>query len=320
MPTSVKKELNDRASKVSSWLENCLKSINMPQGLKVAMEYSLLAGGKRVRPVLCLASAGIFSDKLENIMPFACAIECIHTYSLIHDDLPAMDNDDLRRGKASNHKKFSEATAILAGDALLTDAFFFMTQLGIDKNSKDNDTPSPDRILRAIAELSKAAGSAGMVGGQFLDMDYTAYENNALSQAKLAKEPSTDQKLKSLAHMHAMKTGALLSVSCVSGAILAGADEKGIEALRNFGKDFGAAYQIIDDILDITGTEEELGKPVGSDADMNKVTYPSLIGLKRSQKMAKEKTELAVSALSPYTGLHVDFLRTLANYMLMRVS
>ena len=292
----VKQTLKAKGELVASWLESCLEQKSLPQGLKAAMEYSLFAGGKRVRPVLCLASAGLFGMPAQQVLPFAGAFECIHTYSLIHDDLPAMDDDDLRRGRPSNHKQFDEATAILAGDALLTDAFFFMASVA--------DVPA-DRVLQALAEVAVAAGSQGMVGGQFLDMRYTGMAGVQLEQ---------------LAAMHAMKTGALLTAPCVCGAILAGASTADVQKLRHFGQHLGVAFQIVDDILDEIGTEEELGKPVGSDRSAGKNTYPSLVGLEASRDMAREQVDKALEGLDGYSGGEAAFLRGLAQYMLVRVS
>ena len=296
MPDSIKNRLKHRAALVEQHLVLCANSPDTPQGLQAAMRYSLEAGGKRVRPVLCIAVAGMFGTAATDVAPFACAIECIHTYSLIHDDLPAMDDDDLRRGKPSNHKAFGEATAILAGDALLTDAFLAMTAL---------PAITPQRIVRAIAEVARAAGSQGMVGGQFLDMQYTDTPNITLLE---------------LSGMHAMKTGALLAAPCVTGAILAGATPEEVERVRQFGRELGVAFQIADDILDETGTEQELGKPVGSDAAKNKTTYPSLVGIAESRRLAHERAAGAQAALAGFTGPEADFLRELANYVVERVS
>ena len=293
---SVKQSLKARGALVENWLASFPGQKGMPPGLKAAMEYSLLAGGKRVRPVLCLASAGLFGMPPQKVLAFASALECIHTYSLVHDDLPAMDDDDLRRGKPSCHKQFDEATAILAGDALLTDAFAYMATLP--------DIPA-ERVLRAVVEVARAAGSAGMVGGQFLDMQYTGMTDIALEQ---------------LAAMHAMKTGALLTAPCVCGAILAGAVAEDVEKLRHYGQHLGVAFQIVDDILDETGSEKDLGKPVGSDRAAGKNTYPSLVGLAMSQTLARERVDMALSGLEGYTGEDAVFLHELAEYMLVRIA
>lgn len=298
--SEVKKLLRQEAALVERWLADCLRRRDVPSGLLAAMEYSLLAGGKRIRPVLCLVSARLFSsgEWVERLLPFAGALECIHTYSLIHDDLPAMDNDDLRRGKPSCHKQFTEATAILAGDGLLTDAFALMASVAY------NGVP-PERTLRALALAAEAAGSAGMVGGQFLDMLYTDRQGVTLSE---------------LAAMHAMKTGALLKVPCVAGALLAGADQEALAAMARYGAALGAAFQITDDILDVVGTEEEIGKPVGSDEALNKTTYVSLLGVDESRRLAEQRAAEAVEALAKFSGPEADLLRGLAAYIINRIS
>lgn len=294
----MKKTLKTEAARVEAYLAGCLGRVEgLPAGLRAAMDYSLLAGGKRIRPVLCLTFCRAFSEgdaTADGIMPFAAAIECIHTYSLIHDDLPAMDNDDMRRGRPSNHKKFDEATAILAGDALLTDAFSFMA--GACKS-----IPA-ERVLDAVACMAKAAGGSGMVGGQFLDMRYT-----------LAKTATIEE----LREMYAMKTGALITASCVCGAILGGAEEKDRRQVAEYGRHLGSAFQIMDDILDETGDSALLGKPVGSDAANEKSTYPSLLGLEKSRELARSEAREAVNALPPLKS-RTEFLHALAGYIVER--
>ncbi|MDL2267294.1 polyprenyl synthetase family protein, partial [Desulfovibrio sp. OttesenSCG-928-G15] len=240
---------------VEAWLGDPTNHCRAPERLAAAMRYSLTAGGKRIRPVLCLLSAAACGKKPapDAVMPFAAAIECIHTYSLIHDDLPAMDDDDLRRGKPSCHKQFDEATAILAGDGLLSDAFLFMTRVASSGKSSGASSGSGQGIsdgavLLAIALAAEASGSAGMVGGQALDMEYTA---------------RNDISLEELAAMHALKTGAMLRMSCEAGAVLAEAGAEERHALAAYGTAIGAAFQIMDDILDVVGNEKDLGKPVG---------------------------------------------------------
>ncbi len=298
--SEVKTLLKREAALVEEWMAGCLKRRGAPEGLLAAMEYSLMAGGKRIRPVLCrLTVRMLVSDEWsDRIMPFAGALECIHTYSLIHDDLPAMDNDDLRRGKPSCHRQFDEATAILAGDGLLTDAFSLMASI------EKWGVPA-EWVLNAIACVAGAAGTAGMVGGQFLDMRYTDKQGVSL---------------KELAAMHAMKTGALLRASCVAGGILSGADEIPLDAVAGYGSALGAAFQIADDILDVVGDEAEIGKPVGSDAALNKTTYVSLLGVEESRALAGRKVEEAVSALAGFSGPESDLLRGLAAYVINRVS
>lgn len=293
----LKAELTGRAEPVRAYLESCLDSPDTPDALVEAMRYSLLAGGKRLRPVLCLASAGLFGAARDDIMPFACAIELIHTYSLVHDDLPAMDDDDLRRGKPTSHKQFGEAVAILAGDALLTEAFGLMALVAV---------PS-ERVVRAMALAARAAGAAGMVGGQVLDMAYTAMDGVSLDE---------------LRRMHALKTGALIRMSCQAGAVLAGAPEPGVEAQARYGAALGLAFQIADDILDEVGDEAAMGKPVGSDRAAGKTTYVSLVGLDESRRLARAAAAEAVAALDHCAGDHQDaaFLRRLATYVVERAA
>lgn len=296
-PQEMKQQLKESAGLVEGYLATCLHDRNIPQGLLQAMEYSLLAGGKRLRPVLCLAVAQMIGASREAVLPFAAAIEFIHTYSLVHDDLPAMDDDDLRRGKPSNHKMFGEATAILAGDGLLTEAFAVMASVA--------GVIPADRVVRAIAEVAVAAGSGGMVGGQQLDMEYTGRDGVSYDELRA---------------MHAMKTGALIRCSCLAGAMLAGADDDDVDRLRVYGESIGAAFQIVDDILDEVGDEAQLGKPVGSDIEQGKTTYPSLMGIEKSRQLAQEHVDRAVEQLLLYTGAQADFLRCLAQYIVDRVS
>ncbi|MDR0338793.1 MAG: polyprenyl synthetase family protein [Desulfovibrio sp.] len=297
---AIKQALAERAARVEAWLAGRLAGESAPEGLRRAMEYSLLAGGKRIRPVLCLVSAELFGLERDRAMPFACALECIHTYSLIHDDLPAMDDDDLRRGLPSCHKAFDEATAILAGDGLLTGAFGLMTRC---------DLP-PDRLLRTVALAAEAAGSAGMVGGQYLDIRFTGQKNVSLEE---------------VAAMQAMKTGAMLRLACEAGAVLAGADEAGVSAMRVYGQAVGAAFQITDDILDETGSEAELGKPVGSDRDLRKNTYPAVLGLAASREAALRHVDDAVRIVRtirdmlPVPAAEAALLEGLAAYIIKRV-
>ena len=289
--------LGTEAATVEAYLASCLHNRNIPERLLASMEYSLLAGGKRLRPVLCLTAAALCGASKESVLPFAAAIECIHSYSLVHDDLPAMDDDDLRRGKPSNHKAFDEATAILAGDGLLTEAFVLMTETA-------QHIP-PQNVLAALQVVAVAAGSGGMVGGQQLDMELTGRDGVALHE---------------LQTMHAMKTGALIRCSCEAGALLGGADAAQQERLRTYGAHIGAAFQIVDDILDETGTEEELGKPVGSDIEQGKNTYPSMLGIEKSRELAQEKVDAAIQQLIDFDGRGAEFLRKLAQYIVDRVS
>lgn len=288
-----KSRLRADGARVGGYLATCLEQRELPERLHAAMQYSLMAGGKRVRPVLCLSTAAMCGLSVDAMLPFACAIEMIHTYSLIHDDLPAMDNDDLRRGKPSNHKAFDEATAILAGDALLTDAFCFMSSV---------DVPA-SRVLAALAVVAQAAGGSGMVGGQMLDMLYTGADRVELEK---------------LQHMHSLKTGALLRASCVSGALLAGATSAQVAAISRYGASLGVAFQIADDILDITADTATLGKPAGSDVEQGKNTYPVLLGLDQSRVLANNHMLDAVESLNTFSGPEADFLRALAHYVVER--
>ncbi len=296
-PAELKAKLKAEAQQVEAFLATCLHDRGIPSRLQESMNYSLLAGGKRLRPVLCLTVASLCGADTTAVMPFAAAIECIHTYSLIHDDLPVMDDDDLRRGKPSNHKQFDEATAILAGDGLLTDAFDFMA-------STAQNLPAA-HVLKALQSMARAAGSSGMVGGQALDMEYTGRDDISLGDLRT---------------MHAMKTGALLRASCVSGAELAGATTHDVQCMARFGAAIGSAFQIVDDILDEIGDEVQLGKPVGSDIEQGKVTYPSLLGIDTSRALAQEQVNIAIANLSTFHGDDALFLRSLAQYIVDRVQ
>ncbi len=291
-PTEMKAELKALGGLVEGRLASIFGDGATPAPLTASMEYSLMAGGKRLRPVLCLAWAELAGGNAQAVLDFACAIECIHTYSLIHDDLPAMDNDDLRRGKPSNHKQFDEATAILAGDGLLTEAFTLASSLSLP----------PERVLRSIFHLSTAAGPRGMVGGQVLDMGLTG------------KSASLPQ----LREMHAKKTGALIESSCVSGCILGGGNEAGQVKASEYGRAIGLAFQVTDDILDVVGDEAALGKPVGSDQAQGKSTYPALLGIEQSRILARESVDQALAALNGFAHPRADFLRAIARYILDR--
>jgi len=262
-----------------------------------AARYSLLSGGKRIRPVLCLAAAEAVGGIAGEVMPAACALEMIHTYSLIHDDLPAMDNDDYRRGKLTSHKVFGEDMAVLAGDALLTEAFHILT----DREKMPG--MSPDRLLTVASEIAAAAGYRGMVGGQALDV-----------RAEGKKGDLAD-----LYTIHRHKTGALLRISLRAGAILAGADKDALAALSAYGERLGIAFQIADDILNVEGDSELMGKKTGSDAALGKVTFPQLLGIDASRARAAELVTEAVSALEGFDDKAAP-LRALARYTLDRKS
>jgi geranylgeranyl diphosphate synthase type II len=294
---SVTEYLTRRAAEVNAWLE-CLVSSEMvpPQQLHRAMRYSLLAGGKRLRPTLVLASGEAFGASTDDLMPAACAIEMIHTYSLIHDDLPAMDNDDLRRGRPTCHKVFGEAMAILAGDALLTQAFRVLSSEGPERQ--------PARDLRVIREVATAAGTVdALIGGQVADIE---------SEGK----PVDDSMLE---YIHRSKTGAMITASVVVGGIIGGAGDPQIESLRAYGERIGLAFQIADDILDVTSTSEQLGKTPGKDQAASKATYPSVHGIAASEKRANQLVAEAVDIVS---GLGVDsrILADIARFIVTRKS
>lgn len=287
--------LGDRAQQVEAALDASLPVV-YPEQIYDAMRYSLMAGGKRLRPVLCLATCDMLGGNDAIAMPTACALEMVHTMSLIHDDLPSMDNDDYRRGKLTNHKVYGEDVAVLAGDALLTYAFEY-----IATQTPQTGETTPARILQVIALLGKAVGAAGLVGGQIVDL---ASEGTAV-----------DEKTLTFIHMH--KTAALLEVSVTSGAILAGADQTTVEKLRRYAQRVGLAFQIVDDILDITSTPETLGKSVGKDVAAQKATYPSLWGLEESQRKADQLIEDAIAELSDFDE-RAQPLVAIANYITAR--
>ena len=262
-----------------------------------AMRYSLFSGGKRLRPILCLAAADATNGSVEArqaAMPVACALECIHTYSLIHDDLPAMDNDDLRRGKPTNHTVYGEAGAILAGDGLLTWAFDLLS-------SQSTSSLSDQARIAIIQCIARAAGSLGMVGGQSLDMIYEG----------------KDAGYEVLRTIHQSKTGALITASIESGALAAGADEEQISALCRYGEQVGLAFQIADDLLDLEATEEELGKSVGKDVAAGKLTFPAIFGVETSRIMAQDAAGAAQKALENFDD-KAEPLRILARYIVNR--
>ncbi len=256
-----------------------------------ASRYSLLLGGKRIRPVIMLEFAKLFGFESEAVFDFAVALEMIHTYSLIHDDLPCMDNDDLRRGKPSCHKKFGEDIALLAGDTLLTESFCLAAKSEI----------CAERKVKAISVLAKRAGLHGMIGGQVMDLSFEKITPDA----------------ESLKNMCLKKTGALLSAAAEIGCILAGADEESVKIASEYALKLGLAFQIIDDILDVTSTEEVLGKPIGSDANNNKTTYVTLLGLDGAKEYADLLTKEALELLLKLNG-DISVLKELTNYLLNR--
>jgi geranylgeranyl diphosphate synthase type II len=263
-----------------------------PKTIHEAMRYSIFAGGKRLRPVICLATAEMLHGKIENALPLACAVECIHTYSLIHDDLPCMDNDDFRRGKPTSHKVFGEAMAVLAGDALLTISFEMIAA-----------APPAPRYDHAslLRELAVAAGSRALIGGQVADAEG---EGKKISAAELR-------------YIHENKTAALITASIRLGAMSANATAAQLKHLTDFGQSLGLAFQVIDDILDVTQTSEKLGKSAGKDLKAQKATYPALLGLDKAQKEADKLTTRARAALKPF-GKSAEPLAAIADYLLER--
>jgi geranylgeranyl diphosphate synthase type II len=265
-----------------------------PSSIHRAMRYSMFAGGKRIRPILCLESARMFGSDLDGAIHAGCALECIHTYSLIHDDLPALDNDDLRRGKPTNHKVFGEAMAILAGDALLTLAFQILASAPI----------APELRVRVIAEIGAAAGTVnGMVGGQVADVEAGG---NPVDAAMLE-------------YIHRSKTAALIRGSIVAGAIAGGASPDDVERLRRFGENIGWAFQVVDDILDVEESSAALGKTAGKDQAQQKATYPALYGLEKSREIASQLESAALKELEAY-GDRASRLRELATFLVARRS
>lgn len=278
---------------VDSALKNYLPPANTkPATIHQAMRYSIFAGGKRLRPILCIAVAEACGGRIENALPAACSVEMVHTYSLIHDDLPAMDNDDFRRGKPTNHKVYGEAIAILAGDALLTLAFEILAS-----------APPTKRYLVAeqIRELAQASGSRALIAGQVADLEA---EGKKITP-------------KELRFIHNAKTAALLTSSIRLGAMSANANNTQLAALTTFAQNLGLAFQVIDDILDVTQTSAKLGKSAGKDITAQKATYPSVLGLEKSRKEAHRLTNLSLTALETF-GVQADRLRALANYLLQR--
>jgi geranylgeranyl diphosphate synthase type II len=263
-----------------------------PATIHKAMRYSLFAGGKRLRPILCLAAAEACGGRISSALPLACALECIHTYSLVHDDLPSMDNDDLRRGRATCHKVFGDGIAILAGDALLTIAF------EIAGNAQGSKRYNLRKILR---EIAVAAGSQKLIAGQVADLEA---EGHQINRAQLR-------------YIHEHKTAALLTTSLRLGAMAANATPNQLKAITDFGRALGLAFQVIDDILDVTQTSEQLGKSAGKDVAAKKATYPAVIGLEKSRAEARRLTLQAHRALKPL-GKRGTVLRQLADYLLER--
>jgi len=292
---------------LKSYLKNCQERVDkalekflhsedtLPTSLHKAMRYSVFAGGKRIRPVLMIAACEAIGGNSDKVLPAACAMEMIHTYSLIHDDLPAMDDDDFRRGRPTNHKIFGEATAILAGDALLTEAFILLS-------APDNGLDMPaETKLNVLNIMARCAGSMGMVGGQVVDME--------------AEGKETD--LPTLEYIHTHKTGALILAAIQCGALIGGCTREQYDALTRYGAAAGLAFQVADDILDVIGEQEELGKDVGSDQARGKSTYPALMGLEEAKKRAQELKDLAIESLAALDD-RARPLREIARYIVDR--
>ncbi len=290
--------LTDRREEIDRALDRALDRGTEDSRIVAAMRHSLMGGGKRLRPVLCMAAAGAVGGNAsgKTARAAACALEMIHTYSLIHDDLPAMDDDDLRRGKPTCHRAFDEATAVLAGDALLTLAFESLAAAAMDGSGI-----SPDRWLRVIREIAAAAGHHGMIEGQMRDI---AAETTPLDREALEA-------------MHSLKTGALIRASVRAGAMLGGGTETEIDALDRYAAQIGLAFQVTDDILNVEGDPAVMGKAAGTDASRNKSTYPGLMGLTASRSFARKLVENALQALDAFNAAS-DPLRAIARYILDR--
>jgi len=293
-PVNLKKYLRTRQKVIDRALDRYLpKTSTKPVTLHKAMRYSLFAGGKRLRPILCLAAAEACRGNVDTALPLACAVECIHTYSLVHDDLPSMDNDDFRRGRPTCHKVFGDGIAVLAGDALLTIAFEIVS------NAKPALRYDISILLR---EIAVAAGSRKLIAGQVADLE---------AEGKRVKR---DQ----LRFIHENKTAAMLKSSMRLGAMSANADARKLSAITQFGEQLGLAFQVIDDILDVTQTSEILGKSAGKDVAAKKATYPAVIGLEKSRGEARRLTRQAHDALSVFQEGDAEALHALANYLLER--
>ena len=287
-----KEKLKDYQYLINSELKKYTRKQKCPEKiLNDSMEYSLMAGGKRLRPILVIASYQLFKDNIEKCMPYAVAIEMVHNFSLIHDDLPAIDNDDFRHGKLTNHKKFNESTAILAGDALLNDSYIV-----ISKDLKKANIDELPNKLKVFSEFSNAIDR--MIAGEYLD---TEYEGKQISAEDLE-------------YIHKNKTGALLKLCVRMGAILADCEERDLTKLTNYAEKIGLAFQIKDDILSEEGNEEILGKPVGNDKEMKKCTYISQYGLEKAKKILSQITKEAISEVEEY-GERAEFLKELALYI-----
>jgi geranylgeranyl diphosphate synthase type II len=304
VPVSPNKQAKSKFFSLKRYIDRCIKQVNdalnkhlpkasaKPKTLHESMRYSMFAGGKRLRPILCMAAAEACGGRASISLILGSAVECIHTYSLIHDDLPGMDDDDLRRGMPTNHVVYGEGIAVLAGDALLTLAFELANQAKPTKRYKQNDF---------VGELAKTAGHAQLIAGQVADLEG---EGKPVSRTQLR-------------YIHERKTSALLSCSVRLGGMSANATPRQLQALTDFGYHVGLAFQVIDDILDVTQSSEQLGKTAGKDAAVQKATYPSIVGLAKSRKIAADLTAKAYAALKPFRG-QAGALGALADYLLKR--
>lgn len=296
MSKGIEKYLEERKILVDKALK---KFMPEPSGLAGdvirAMNYTLFAGGKRIRPVLCIAGSEAVGGSADDVVPVACAIELIHAYSLIHDDLPVMDNDDFRRGRPTNHKVFGEAVALLAGDSLLTLAFNLMASYGLDKNGEKK------ALLRVIDLIASSAGYKGMVGGQMVDISYEG------------KDPDPTV----VEYIHRHKTGALIAASVTAGTILAGGNEQEVKSINRYGQQIGLAFQIADDILNIEGDRNVMGKGIGSDKVRGKITYPSVFGISESKNIQTRLIDHAIESLNRFDE-RAEPLRDLARYIIKR--
>jgi len=289
-------EIEKRKQYIDTCLQKYLtRSDAYPPIIHEAMHYAIFNGGKRLRPIMVLEGAKLAGASQESVVPIACALEMIHSYSLVHDDLPAMDDDDLRRGKPTCHIVFGEANAILTGDALLTGAFAVMTE------SAGMPGVKPENLIRVIREIAEAAGSQGMIGGQVIDLQSEGQDIN----------------YETLKTLHSLKTGKLFQAALRSGAILGDMNQRDMQFIDKYSSNFGLAFQITDDILDVNGNETVIGKPTGSDAKNDKTTYPGLFGLEKSRQLAEDCVQACIDSLQKF-GPEADFLRQLAYFTLQR--
>lgn len=302
--------LREHQEKVNDCLEKILAAFDPERELVQAMRHSLMAGGKRLRPVLAMATAAACGGDVDRVMPAACALEMIHTYSLIHDDLPAMDDDDLRRGKPTCHRRFSEPTAILAGDALLTHAFYILAR----PHSLFEPVPESDILLELIAMIASAAGVNGMVEGQMLDMQS---ERQPIHFKENEKTGNTNAMLSHLEYMHRLKTGKMIVASVTAGAVSVKAPLRLRTDLTAFAGNLGLAFQVMDDILNVEGDPEKMGKAAGSDLEREKLTFPALLGVDRSRNYAGHLIDQALEAIARFDG-RAEPLRAIARYVVSR--